>query len=172
MKKNKTKDFKPRIVGIEEITIALNLTKARISQLVQQGLPKKLRGKYDLDACTGFYIRYLQTLVEKKAIVDEGGKVFASEREERLRLLRADADLREIELARERSELVSIADVEREMADLVLTTKARVMAVAPRLAPELVGETSRIMIHAKIDRALKDALLNLSKREVKNDAKT
>lgn len=89
----------------------------------------------------------------------------ASEREERLRLLRADADLREIELARERSDLVAIGDVERAFADLVLTTKSRIMAVAPQLAAELVGENSRIIVHAKLQRALQDALMVLSKRE-------
>ena len=101
---------------IKELAAILNLTPARIQQLVQEGLPKKLRGKYDLDQCLGWYIR-LQALVEKKAIVGEGGEVFKNEREERLRLLRADADLREIELARERSQLVAIEDVEKEMAD-------------------------------------------------------
>lgn len=167
MKRKKPKEHSARILGIREIAVVLNLTPTRVQQLTNEGLPKKFRGKYDQDVCVGWYIRYLQALVEKRAIVDEGGKIFASEREERLRLLRADADLREIELARERSELVSIAEVEREMTDLVLTTKARVMAVAPRLAPELVGETSRVMVHAKIEKALKDALLNLAQREVR-----
>ena len=49
------------------------------------------------------------------------------------------------------------------MTDLVLTTKARIMAIAPRLAPELVGETSRVMIHAKLEKALKEALATLAK---------
>ncbi len=167
MGKKKPKEKFARILGIKEIAVVLNLTPRRVQQLANEGLPKKKRGKYDQDECVGWYIRYLQALVEKRAIVDEGGKIFASEREERLRLLRADADLREIELARERSELVSIEEVEREMTDLILTTKARVMAVAPRLAPELVGETSRVMVHAKIEKALKDALLNLAQREVR-----
>ena len=39
----------------------------------------------------------------------------------------------------------------------MLTTKARIMAIAPRLAPELVGETSRVMIQAKIEKASKEA---------------
>jgi phage terminase Nu1 subunit (DNA packaging protein) len=167
MSRKKPKEQSARILGIKAIAVVLNLTPTRVQQLANEGLPKKKRGKYDQDECVGWYIRYLQTLVERRAIVDEGGKIFASEREERLRLLRADADLREIELARERSELVSIEEVEREMADLILTTKARVMAVAPRLAPELVGETSRVMVHAKIEKALKDALLNLAQREVR-----
>lgn len=156
---------KPRIVGINALALILNLTPRRIQQLIREGLPKRLRGKYDQDKCAGWYIRYLKALIEKQAIVDEGGKVFASERGERLRLLRADADLREIELARERSQLVAIDEVEREMTELIFTTKSRLMAVAPRLAPELLGETSRIMVHAKIENALKGALLQLSKRE-------
>jgi phage terminase Nu1 subunit (DNA packaging protein) len=166
MPKRKDKPEKPRIVGIKQIAVILNLTPSRIQQLVQEGLPKKLRGKYDQDICTGWYIRYLQALVEKKSIVGEGGLVLANEREERLRLLRADADLREIELARERSQLVSIEDVEHEMTDLILVTKARVLAVGARVAPELVGETSRLMIQAVIEKAHKEALSHLAKAEV------
>ena len=172
MKTKKEKQEKPRIVGVKEIAAVLNLEVRRIQQLVHEGLPKKLRGRYDRDECVDFYIRYLQALVEKKAIVDPGGEVLANERESRLRLLKADADLREIELARERSQLVTIDDVEKEMTDLVLSTKARVMAVAPRVAPELVGETSRVMAQAKIEKALKDALLNLSKYEVRSREET
>ena len=157
MKKEKQK---ARIVGIREISIALNLSARRVQQLANEGLPKKSPGKYDLDECRGFYIRYLQAIVEKRSVVDEGGKIFASERKERLRLLRADADLREIELARERSDLVSIGDVERAFADLVLTTKSGIMAVAPRLARDLIGEQSRMMVHAKIEKALNEALLD------------
>ena len=165
MAKRKEKPEKPRIVGIKQIAEKLNLTPSRIQQLVQEGLPKKLRGKYDVDACTAFYIRYLQALVEKKVIIDSAGEALAGERESRLRLLRADAELREIELARERGQLVSIIDVEKEMIDMILTTKARVLAIAARVAPELTTETSRLMIQAKIDRECREALMHLSKKE-------
>jgi hypothetical protein len=157
---------KARIVSIKDIAAALNLTPSRIQQLVQEGLPKKLRGKYDQDECTGWYIRYLQSLVERKMIVDEGGKLFATDRETRLRLLTADTELRELELARERSQLVSVDEVEKEIADLVLTTKARVLAVPPRIAADLIGETSRVMIQAKLEKALKEALVQLERTAV------
>src|ERR1700675_583771 len=165
MPKRKDKSEKPRIIGIRDLAPILNLTPSRISQLVQEGLPKKLRGKYDQDQCSLWYIRYLQALVEKKTIVGDGGVVLATEREERLRLLRADADLREIELARQRSQLVAIEDVDNEMTDLILVTKARVLAVGARVAPELVGETSRLMIQAVIEKAHKEALSHLAKKE-------
>jgi hypothetical protein len=98
-----------------------------------------------------FYIRYLQAALEKKS-VPMPDATFAGEREERVRLLRADADMREIELAKERSQLVAIPDIEQMFMDLEFTSKARIMAIAPRLVPELVGETSRVMIQAKIEK--------------------
>lgn len=144
----------------------MNLTESRVHQLVKEGLPKEARGQFDPVKCMLWYIRYLQSALEKKAVPTlDGG--FVGEREERVRLLRSQADLSEIELSKERGQLVAIQDVEKAMTDLVLTTKARIMAVAPRLAPDLLGETSRVMVHAKIEKALKEALLNLSKREAR-----
>jgi phage terminase Nu1 subunit (DNA packaging protein) len=124
-------------------------------------MPKDGRGSFDPVKCMLFYIRYLQAALEKKSVPTlDGG--FVGEREERVRLLRADADLREIELAEKRGQLVAIHDVEMEMTNLVLTTKARIMAIPPRLAPELVGENSRVMIQAKIEKACKEALASLA----------
>jgi phage terminase Nu1 subunit (DNA packaging protein) len=140
----------------------LNLSEQRIHQLVKEGMPKEGRGQYDPIKCAYFYIRYLQAAIEKRsASMPDGG--YAGVREERARLLRADADLKEMELARKRSQLISLADYERALADLFLTTKARIMATPPRLAPELVGDESRVMIQAKLEKACKDALAYLAK---------
>jgi len=157
------KPEKPRIVNAVALAELLNLTKQRVHQLVAEGLPRELRGKYDLDKAVRWYVRYLQAAIEKKAIPLEGDEL-VSEQRERVRKMRLDADLKEIELARERGELVAIADVEKEIADLVLATKARIMAVPARLAAELLGETSRVMAQAKIERALKDSLVQLANR--------
>lgn len=149
-----------RILNAEKLAAFMNLSKQRVHQLVAEGLPRKLRGKYDLYECAQWYIKYLQAVIEKKAIpMDEGE--YASEQKERVRKMRFDADLKEIELARQRGQLVAIADVENEITNLALTTKARIMAVAPRLAPELLGESSRVMAQAKIEKALKEALAQL-----------
>jgi phage terminase Nu1 subunit (DNA packaging protein) len=149
-------------VNAEKVAQALNLTEQRVHQLVKEGLPKEGRGQFDPVKCMLFYIRYLQKALEKKAVPTLDGR-YLGEREERVRLLRADADLREMELASQRSQLVSIQDVEKEMTELVLTTKARIMAIPPRLAPELVGETSRVMIQARIEKACKEALSYLAR---------
>jgi hypothetical protein len=151
-------------VGPEKVAQALNLTESRVHQLVKEGLPKEGRGQFDPVKCMLWYIRYLQGALEKKSVPTlDGG--FVGEREERVRLLRADADLREMELARERSLVISIVDYERTLADIILTTKARVMAIAPRAAPEVTGQTSRVMVQALIEKQCKDALSYLAKAE-------
>ena len=120
------------------------------------------RGQYDAMKCMLWYVRYLQRALERKAVPTLDGR-FVGEREERIRLLRADADLREMELAKGRSQLVALRDVESALADLVLTTEGRVMAIPQRLASELVGETSRVMIQAKLEKAFKECLAYLAK---------
>lgn len=146
----------------DKVAQALNLSVERVHQLVKEGLPKEGRGQFDPVKCMLWYIRYLQQALEKKAVPTlDGG--FVGEREERVRLLRADADLREMELARERGLVVALPDIEARLTDLVLTTKARIMAIPPRLAPELVGETSRVMIQAKLEKACKESLAYLAR---------
>ena len=151
-------------VDVTKVASALNLDERRVQQLVKEGMPRETRGQYDPVKCMLWYIRFLQGALEKKAVPTlDGG--FVGEREERVRLLRADADLREMELARERSLVISIDDYERTLADLILTTKARIMAIPPRLAPDLVGETSRVMVQAKLEKACKESLAYLAKME-------
>jgi phage terminase Nu1 subunit (DNA packaging protein) len=150
------------IVDVGKVANALNLTEMRVQQLVKEGMPREARGQYDPVKCMLWYIRYLQHALEKKSVPTlDGG--FVGEREERVRLLRADADLREIKLAKERGLLVALPDIEAALTDLVLTTKARIMAIPPRLAPELVGETSRVMIQAKLEKACKESVAYLAK---------
>jgi phage terminase Nu1 subunit (DNA packaging protein) len=151
---------------VGKIANALNLTEQRVQQLVKEGLPREARGRYDPEKCLRFYVRYLQKALKKKSVPTlEGG--YVGEREERVRLLRSQADLSEIELAKQRGQLVAIQDAERAMTDLVLTTKARILAVAPRIAPDLIGVASRAMAHAIVEKGLKEALLSLAKYEPK-----
>ena len=148
------------LVDVRKLASAMNVTTRRVAQLVHDGLPREERGKYELGKCLLWYIRYLQNALEHRAVQTPDGEV-TSIREERLALLRLDRELREIELAEKRKQLVAIPDVEKAMSDLVLMTKARIMAVAPRLAADLVGESSRVMIQAKIEKEIRTALSHM-----------
>jgi phage terminase Nu1 subunit (DNA packaging protein) len=150
---------KLRLVGIAAIAERLRLTPRRIQQLAGEGLPRVTRGKYDVDAVLDWYIAKLQRELARQT--DEDGEIAKREREE-LRMLSAKADLQEIELASKRRELVAIADVEKQMTDLVITTKARILTVPARVAPEILGEQSRVMVQAKIEKAIKESLSHLA----------
>jgi phage terminase Nu1 subunit (DNA packaging protein) len=149
-------------VDVERVANALNIEPRRVQQLVKEGMPREKRGEYDAVKCLFWYVRYLQAHIKRLSPnTSPEGSEGDNERKQRVRLLRAEADLKELELARERGEFVALADVEKIMTDLVVTTKARILAVASRVAPELVGEP-RTVIEAKLDRALKGALTALA----------
>ena len=150
------------IVNAEKVAQALNLTESRVHQLVKEGLPKEGRGQYDPVKCMLFYVRYLQNAIEKRTAPALDG-AFVGERRERIRLLRAAADLKEDRLAEARSQLIAVSDVDAMTKDLVRTTTAEIMAIPSRLAPQLVGETSRMMIQAKIEKACKESLAYLAR---------
>ena len=151
------------IVGVTKIARALDLEVRRVQQLVHEGMPREARGQYDPIKCMAWYIRYLQRAIERKTMptFEEGSA--GGERAARVRILRTQADMKELELAKQRSQLVAIPDVEAAIADLACTTEAHIMAIPPRLAPELVGETSRMMIQARIEKACKDAMRCLAR---------
>lgn len=155
----KAKPPAPRLVGITAIAERLRLTPRRIQQLAGEGLPRVTRGKYDVDAVLDWYIARLERQLAGE--IDEDGER-AKQSNEELRLLSARADHAELDLASKRRELVSIADVEQEMTNLVITTKARILTVPARVAPELLGEQSRVMLQAKIEKSLKEALSHLA----------
>jgi phage terminase Nu1 subunit (DNA packaging protein) len=166
MKRKKAKGAKPakktptpRLVGIAAISERLKLTPRRIQQLAGEGLPRVTRGKYDVDAVLDWYIAKLERQLAGET--DEEGEL-AKRYKEELRLLSARADEQELDLAARRRELVSIADVEKEMTDLVATTKARILTVPARVAPDLIGEQSRVMVQAKLEKAIKEALSHLA----------
>src|SRR4029077_16474733 len=95
-------------VNAEKIARALNLTESRVHQLVKEGLPKEGRGQFDPVKCLHFYIRYLQSKIEKRSLPTLAGD--EGERSARIRLLRTQADLKEIDLAKLRSQYVSTSD--------------------------------------------------------------
>ena len=149
-----------RIVGISAIAERLKLTPRRVQQMVSEGLPRLGRGKYDLDQVLDWYIARLELQLAGGVADDVDGSSYARERK---REKAAAADLKELTVAQRRRELVAIADVEQAMTDLVVTTKAAVLAVAPRIAPKLVG-LEALAIQDALGEELKQALSKLSER--------
>jgi phage terminase Nu1 subunit (DNA packaging protein) len=115
-------------VTVTRVASFLNLTQSRVAQLVKEGMPKETRGQYDPIKCAVWYIRDLQTAIERRTTptLDEGS---AAERGTRVRLLRADADLRELELAKQRNHIVTVADANKTITELVVVTTGYLRAL-------------------------------------------
>jgi len=143
-------------VNVHQLAKMFDRRPRRIQELVKEGMPHLSRGKYDQGKCFEWYVRYLHNKIEKK------GDEFSGLNEQRVRGMRASAEVKEIELARKKGELVKLSDVQRVWSDLILMTKARLLSIPPRLAIDILGESSRVMMQAKIERAIKDALTQLA----------
>jgi hypothetical protein len=150
-----------QIVSAEILADVFGLTETRIHQLVaKEKMPKESRGRFDLMICIRFYIKYLQTRIEKRS-VEVGGEITALS-DQRVRGLKAGAELKEMEVSLRRGEVVRVDDVRAMLGEMILMTKARLLAIPPRLAVEVMGEESRVMVQAKIEKAIKDALTQLA----------
>lgn len=78
------------------------------------------------------------------------------------RKTRAEADLKELQLARERGEVAAISDVERVLASANKSIQTLILALPSSLAPQLIGLADRAKIYAVIDRGVRATLGNLA----------
>jgi hypothetical protein len=160
--KNATKAKDAKLATLAQCATALNLGARRVQQLAAEGLPKSARGRYDVGKCLRWYVRYLQKKLKDAALPDPDGGHTASIAM-RHKLLSIESELKQIELAKERRQLVTIDKVTKDLASMVLEIKQRILQIPPRLAAEVIGEKDLVTITDKIDRSLKDALVQLSK---------
>jgi phage terminase Nu1 subunit (DNA packaging protein) len=151
------------IVGPQELGKIFECEDSYIHKLAKEGMPQEGRGKYDLGNCMLWYIKYLKNKLKTRArLAHDPTAPVTTERDVRLRLLTAEADLKQLELARERGQFVSLEDVEKTIMQIVVVTKARILALPSRLAAQLVGE-GRLEIENRLDKELKATLTTLSK---------
>jgi phage terminase Nu1 subunit (DNA packaging protein) len=154
------------IRSTSQLSRILQLTPRRIQQLVKLGMPKLGPNRYPLEECATFYIDFLQKNLERKG-ADMADGTLTLFREEKSRTMRVAAELKELELARKRALVVTVEDSKKAFEDFAHMIKARVRAIPPRLADEVLGETSRSMVQAIIEKAI-DGALSLAAKDGSN----
>jgi phage terminase Nu1 subunit (DNA packaging protein) len=115
-----------------------NLTERRIQQLAKDGvIVRGERGKYDFIASVRGYIGYLQerSIGRGDGEYDESGDI----KEERKRLIHAQAEKTESENYKLRGELIPIQLVEECLNEVAVLYGSGVDALPGRLANELAG---------------------------------
>jgi phage terminase Nu1 subunit (DNA packaging protein) len=147
---------------IAVIARLLDLTERRVQQLAREGvIPPAARsgaerGRYDLVGAVRGYVHYLR---EQAARSQSGTADFGAER---ARLVKAKADLAEMDAGARRSDLLPVADVEAAWIAVLERLRARLLVLPDRLAPLLHEETTIAGARASIRVAIAEALTELS----------
>lgn len=142
-----------------EIAKLLMLSERRVRQLVEQGvLPKEERGRYALVPCIQAYIKFLRDRAIGGDISEAG--------DDKARLLKAKADIAEMQAKETAGVLVRTEQVEQVWTEAVSRFRQRVLAVPSKAAPLTAVEVETEACHEIIETYLHEALAELSAGQV------
>lgn len=142
-----------------------HLTERRVQQLAKEGvIPKAERGKYDLVGAVRGYVKYLQERAEGRGVAPQDLHT------ERARLVKAQADKTEIEVAEMGRALIPAERVIAAWQQLVAEFRAKCLALPSRLAPQLAGNHAIQDIKESIAGGVREALEELSRFELADGA--
>lgn len=142
---------------VDIIAKLFGLTTRRVQQLsAEHVIPKAERGRYELVPAVQGYIKYLKD----RAI---GGDIGAGdESEHKRRLLKARADIAEMEAERLAGDLVPTEEVERVWTDIMGRVKTRMQAVAPKASPLTSVDNTTQGNHEIIETFINEGLAELA----------
>jgi len=139
----------------------LDLSERRIQQLSREGvIPKAERGQYDLVGAVRGYVAYLR---EQAVRAQAGAPDFGAER---ARLIKAKADLAEMEAGGRRGALLPAEAVEAAWTLILARMRARLLVLPDRLAPLCHEETTIAGAREQIRSAVREALDELAAQPV------
>ena len=154
--KKSSRDFRTERVNASEAAAFLGLPERSFYRLVESGvIPKVGDGEYILGEVTDAYW---------KNCFDSEGLTVA-----RTRLVTAQAELAEAELAEARGELHRASAVMKVWADNVTNARTRLLAIPAKIGPELVGQDLQ-EIQAKLKTAIYEALKELAEYDARRIA--
>ena len=145
--------------NIQAIAKLLKLSERRIQQLAKEEIiPKAERGKYDLVGSVQGYIDYLKAKV--------GGEFTAEEvLKNKNKLLKAKAELAEIEKMKATGELIPKEEVKRTWLELVQKVKQKLLSIPNKVAPVVVAVKSINEIKLILQDKIYEALYEISSDE-------
>jgi len=146
---------------LDQIAHLLKITPRMVNIHVKQnGMPRLSRGEYDLVKCVHWYLDY------KDRLLVEARKGNETEQQARARLIRASADLRELELARERGQLVPVETIKYLWERVVVAFKTRMLAIPSKLPQRLIVTRDVNEVKGILDSEIFEALNELSAANV------
>lgn len=139
-----------------ELCALLGVTRNTVKEYVKAGLFQPLRhGAYDAAVAVPAVCAHLRK-------TSSGVPTSAETDADRARIIKAKAEMAEMELARQKGELWRKDHVVHVFGEQMTTTRARLLAIPTRAAPQLVGCTTVAEIAAKLRDEVHEALTALS----------
>ena len=145
--------------NITAIAKLLKLTERRVQQLAKDDIiPKAERGKYDLISSVHGYIDFLKA---------KAGGDFTAEDviKNKNKLMKAKAEIAEIEKMKATGELIPKEEVKRTWLELVLKVKQKLLSIPNKVAPVVVTVNSINEIKLILQDKIYEALYEISSDE-------
>ena len=152
-------------LSLSAISQLLKLSERRIQQLAKdEVIPKAQRGEYDMIPCVHGYIDYLKAKI--------GGEYTAEDLAiNRNRLLKAQADLAEIEKQKQEGELITKEEVKKNWLNLLSVLKTKLLSMPNKLAPVVLTYKNVNEIKLVIKEKVYDALFEIAGTDLTKDDK-
>lgn len=157
-----------QIVNRQELLHILGCSAPTIADYELRGMPVEKKGgkgvanQYNTAAV-------IEWLVAHKAGLLPGGGKARNHEDEKARKTTAEADLKEIELAERRGEVVPITHAVKEFAKRVAATRTKMLALPTKLAPVLVVMTDIEESRAAIEEVIREGLDELAREDGGDD---
>ena len=148
---------------LEDVALLLGVSERMIrNYITSNAMPCTGEGKtrrFKWDSVREWFANYRREL--------QGGIVSGVESydEALARKTRAEADLKELQLAQARGEVAPIADVERVMSASALAVQTQMLALPSLMAPEILGMQDIGMCVRRLTGYVEQALTNVAKAE-------
>ena len=145
----------------EVLAKLLDITERRVRQLSAEGIiPKVARGRYEMVGAVRGYIRYLRDLNIQG---DVGPADYGTQR---ARLIKARADLAEMEASQIRGDLLFASDVTAAWTEIVALMRARLLVLPDKIAPVVHETTSINQAKDVIKKAVYEVLTEIAETDV------
>lgn len=147
-KEKEIRNFREYIISAAEASNFLKVNERTFNRMVEAGkIPQESYGNYVFG---DVYDAYVASIFDSKGL-----------KEAQTRLVTAQAEIKENELAEQRGELHRSSAVAKVWTDNVINAKTRLLAIPNKLAPVLVGQDVKA-IREKIEDEIKEALTELA----------
>jgi len=118
---------------IQTIAAVLGLTTRRVRVLIQLGMPKVKRGRYNLADCVQWYVNYRVKAASHASRMDNA----------RLRKLRAEAKEKELKISTMEEKLIPVDEVVKTWSNITAAMKAKLLAIPTKAAPMILSITTQ-----------------------------